>query len=188
MSESPSLPPVLKVLRDELFRLLLADARDRVLIHGGAVGWGGSAVIFPGDTLSGKTTLTRALLAEGATLYSDDLIVLDSRGRVHPYPCPLLLRDELRRASVGELGIRPGATPLPVGLVALTQYRPQARWRPRTVLQGEAILGLLAHTPAASTQPHRVLATLRRATSQAILLKGLRGEAADTARSLLACE
>ena len=63
-------------------------------MHAGVVGWNGRALLLPGRTLSGKTTLVAELLRAGATYYSDELAVLDARGRVHPFPKPLAIREK----------------------------------------------------------------------------------------------
>jgi hypothetical protein len=42
-------------------------ARRRLFVHAGVVGWRGRAILIPGRTCSGKTTLTAALVRAGAT-------------------------------------------------------------------------------------------------------------------------
>src|ERR687894_479249 len=46
---------------------------------------GGRALVRPGPSLSGKTTLVAALVRSGAAYLSDEFAVLDPEGRVHPY-------------------------------------------------------------------------------------------------------
>src|SRR5262245_28191234 len=48
------------------------NARDRVFVHAGAVGWKGRALLLPGRTFAGKSTLVAALVRAGATYYSDE--------------------------------------------------------------------------------------------------------------------
>ena len=50
----------------------------------GVVGWENRAIVMPGASFAGKTTLVRAWLEAGATYYSDEFAVLDRAGRVHP--------------------------------------------------------------------------------------------------------
>ena len=115
--------------------------------------------------------------------------MLDARGRVHPFPKPLSIRegkgDGARKCPAEALGSSQGATPLPVGLVAFSEYRPGARWRPARVTPGHGLLALLGHTVPVRRRPETSLATLQQAVSQAVLLKGTRGEAEEMARSLL---
>ncbi len=83
------------------------------------------------------------------------------------------------------LGGTTGVRPLPVGLVVATSYRDGARWRPRPLSPGRAVMQLLAHTVPASRDPERVFATLRSATDEAMVIKGARGEAREIAEVLL---
>lgn len=57
------------------------------VLHAAAVTDGlGGAIILPGSCGRGKSTLTAALLAQGADYLSDDCVPLDSRGRAVPVP------------------------------------------------------------------------------------------------------
>ena len=179
----------LDVLENDL-QLYVADmARRRVFVHAGVVGWRGRSIVIPGSSMSGKTTLVRALVRAGATYYSDEYAVLDERGRVHPYPRPLAIRQSggrpAKRIHPEALGGTTGVRPLPLGLVVVTSYRPGVRWRPRALSPGRAVLELFAHTISARRDPERALATLRSATAESILLKGVRGEAEEVAAALL---
>ncbi|HUS12055.1 MAG TPA: hypothetical protein VMZ30_16440, partial [Pyrinomonadaceae bacterium] len=126
-------------------RLFVAElATHRVFVHAGVVGWKGQAIVIPGRSYSGKSTLVAELVRAGATYYSDEYAVLDSRGRVHPFSKPLELRDEgdftQRKVTVAELGGHSGRKPLPVGLVLMTRFRSGARWRPRKLTPGKGVL------------------------------------------------
>jgi hypothetical protein len=170
-------------------RLFVAEwARGRVFVHAGVVGWRGRAVIVPGRSLAGKTTLVAELVRAGATYYSDEFAVLDGRGRVHPYAKPLSLREGGRQTNheVEAFGGRAGGRPLPVGLVVLSNYREGARWRPRALSAGRGVLALLDNTVSARREPERALDALREVAGRAPVLKGARGEAAETARAILA--
>jgi hypothetical protein len=101
---------------EELFERFESDlqlsvaeaARRRVFVHAGVVGWKGKAILVPGRSFTGKTTLTAALVRAGATYYSDEFAVLDTEGRVHPYLKPLSVREggthRQRKIGVEELG------------------------------------------------------------------------------------
>jgi hypothetical protein len=165
-------------------------ARDRIFLHAGVVGWNGRAILVPGRSYTGKTTLVRELLAAGAEYYSDEYAVLDAEGRVYPYARPLSLRGgsggRPARVPAESLGGRVGAAPLPVGLVVVCSYRAGARWRPRQLSPGQAALALLENTVPARRCPEKALSLLAAIAREAPVLKGTRGEAAETARSLLA--
>lgn len=165
-------------------------APRRVFVHAGVVGWKGRAILLPGRSFSGKTTLVSELLRAGAEYYSDEYAVLDAAGRVHPYARPLAVRSEGARGGCERLppeafGGRGGARPLRVGLVVLTKYREGALWRPRAVSPGRAALELLENTVSARSRPAAALAALGRVTASARALKCPRGEAAEAARSIL---
>jgi hypothetical protein len=172
----------------DLQLFVAAAARRRVFVHAGVVGWKGRAVVIPGRSLSGKTTLTAELLKAGATFYSDEFAVLDDKGRVHPFRKPLAVRGEggrQRKVSAEELGGRGAVGPLPVGLVVVSEFREGARFRPRTLTPGQGSLALLANTIPARSRPGEVLDTLERVVRGALVLGGARGEAAEAALSIL---
>ncbi len=182
---------------DDIFKSFASDvefyvaeaARRRVFVHAGVVGWRGRAIVIPGRSYSGKTSLVAELVRAGATYYSDEYAVLDARGRVHPYPRPLEIRvapdGEQQSFPVESLGGQAGSKPLPVGLVVVTQFKAGAKWRPQALTSGQGILALLANTISARRQPQVVLATLQQVVTQAGFLKGVRGEARAVAEALL---
>jgi hypothetical protein len=154
----------------------------RVFVHAGVVAWGGQAVIIPGRSFSGKTTLTAALVKAGCVYYSDEYAVLDAAGRVHPYTRRLGIREgekfeRATRYEVESLGGKRGTRPLPVALVIVSQYKPGATWRPRRLTAGEGALAMLENTVSARREPQAAFATLRRVVAEAVTLKGTRGEA-----------
>jgi hypothetical protein len=183
---------------DEVLRHLELDlelyigdhARRRTFVHAGVVGWNGRAIVIPGRSFSGKSSLVKALVKAGADYYSDEFAVLDERGRAHPYPIPLAIRQDRDggqpvKYRVEDLGGVVGACPLPVGLVLFTRYVRGARFRPRPLSTGRAVLELLTHTLPARRRPERVLEALTQAVTQASVLRGPRGEAEETARQIL---
>jgi hypothetical protein len=181
---------VLEFLEHSLHFNVAVKARRHLFVHAGVVGWHDRAIVVPGRSMSGKTTLIEALVKAGAVYYSDEYAVLDMHGRVHPYPKPLSLRGEAegkrRRVPVESLGGRRGASPLSVGLVAVTRYETGAHWRPTRLSPGQAVLELLNHTLLARSRPQLALETLQQTLAGgAMVLKGKRGEAGETARWLL---
>jgi hypothetical protein len=190
LARSADLESVFETLESDL-RIFVAElATHRVFVHAGVVGWRGKAIVIPGRSYSGKSTLVAALLRAGASYYSDEYAVLDARGRVHPFAKPLELREEGKfvqtKISAAELGGQVGSKPLPVGLVLLTQYKQGASWRPRKLSQGKAVLELLFNTVSARRNPERAMATLQCLTAKADVLKGVRGDAGKVVAALLA--
>jgi len=160
-------------------------ARRRIFVHAGAVAYRGRAILLPGGNGSGKSWLVRALVRAGAEYYSDELAALDARGRVHPYPLPLMIRDPDGRRVADEAGRRRGRRPLPIGLVALTRFAPGRRFRPRVLSSGRAVLELLSHTVPARRSPDRALEALSQVVAGATVVKGVRGEADAAGREIL---
>jgi hypothetical protein len=179
LARAPGRAPLYEALRRDLKLYVAEHAVGRVFVHAGVVAIGGRAVVLPGRSLSGKSTLVEALVRAGATFYSDEYAVLDGHGRVHPFAAPLQ-----RRVSNGAPLLVPpaqlggaGERPLPVGLVVLTRYRAGARYRPRALSAAGGVLQLLRHTIPARARPEATLTTLRRAVKGAKVVTGARGEA-----------
>ena len=164
-------------------------APDFIFLHAGVVADGGRAIVTPGLSFAGKTTLVRALVDAGALYYSDEYAVLDEAGLVHPYPKALSLRTPEGRASaetpIEELGGRAGVHPLPIGRVVIARYRPDVEWRPRRLTKGPAALALLEHAVPAQERPEQTLRYVRRAVEHVVVLEGERGEADELAHILL---
>lgn len=186
---SRRLDTILDVFRIRLKLYVAEMARRRVFVHSGAVAWQGKAIILPGRSMSGKTSLVAELVRAGATYYSDEYAVLDSQGRLHPYPQPLQIRKagsvKQQECPAEEIGGVTGTRPLPVGLVVVSRHEVGACWRPQLCSAGQAILELLGNTVPARRKPEVVIPTLQRTVSEATVLKGVRGEAKETARLIL---
>src|SRR6266571_635115 len=74
-------------------RKLVADlSRREIFVHAGVVEWRGRAIVIPGKTFTGKSSLTAAFVRAGARYLSDEYALIDAEGRVRPYPKPLSLR------------------------------------------------------------------------------------------------
>jgi len=185
-----SITDALDTLEGNLQHYVAEMARQKVFVHAGVVGWKGLGVLIPGRSFAGKSTLVAELVGAGATYYSDEYAVLDSRGLVHPFARPLGIREgrngRTTRYPIEAFGGRAGVKPLPVALVISSRFVRGARWQPRKMSAGQGALELLANTVPARRQPELSLATLQRAASQARFYKGNRGEASESARWIVA--
>ena len=165
-------------------------ARRRVFVHAGVVGWKGRAIVIPGRTMTGKTSLVAALLRLGAEYYSDEYAVLDLKGRVHPFAKPLSIRHAgepiATRVPAQAFGARTGTRALPIAVIVDTHFREGSRWRPKMVSRSVGMLSLLGNTITARLRPARNMPVLRDAVRSATILKGVRGDAESTARDVLA--
>jgi hypothetical protein len=161
----------------------------RLVVHAGVVDWKGTAIVMPGRSFTGKTTLVKEFLRHGATYYSDEYAILDRNGRVHPYPRPLMVRDSAngrqREVATSTLGCRVGAKPIRIGLILVTFYRRSARWRPRPQSVTHGALGLLANSFSGRRDPVKALTFISEAVSKARVLSGVRGEAAEMVQAIL---
>lgn len=165
-------------------------ARERIFVHAGVVAIGDRAVLIPGRTHSGKTTLVAELVRAGATYYSDEFAVLDADGWVHPFAKPLSIRvapgQPAALVDVAALGGTAGVTPRRVGAVVATRWVSGARWRPEALTAGRAALRLLDNAVAARprfSEAGRAIAAALAGPVRA--WHGVRGDAHEVARWLV---
>lgn len=172
-------------------RLTVAEyAESKVFIHAGAVAWKNQALILPGGSFKGKTTLVRELIKRGATYYSDEYAVLDKDGLVHPFPKTLSVRgviDDFQQTEIPaeSFGASVALEPCRVGMVLFTEYKEQAVWKPTILGSGEGVLEIIAHTLPIRLNPKFTLQVLNKVASRAIICKSLRGEADNFAKQIL---
>lgn len=179
-------------LAAELIRVLdeavIARMKGVFAVHAGAVEWCGRALLLPGATHAGKSSLVAELLRRGATYFSDEYALIDAEGRVHPYPRPLLLRNGRPNqipASPEDCGSQAGRRPAPVGWVVALRYHAGARWAVDPIPQSEALVTLLRNTPHEWERSPDLLGVFGRAVAGATCLAGQRGEAAEAAAAIL---
>jgi hypothetical protein len=159
------------MLRTMLRRAVGASLRNLTCVEAGVVRHQGRGIMLPARALGGTTTLVRALVAAGAELHSDEFALIDGDG--------MLVTD----LEVGSEAAASRAVPL--GLVALTVYRPGSEWTPKCITPAEGVVALMACVPAAHEHAADTLATLRLALQAAAVLQGDRGEADGIAAGLL---
>jgi hypothetical protein len=160
-----------------------------LFVHAGVVAVDGAALILPGRSYSGKTTLVAALLRQGAEYLSDEYAVIDERGFILPFPKALSVRNVTgvaRDVDPAALGARILPGPTPVRLIVATRFEADAPWAPQPVSHGEAMLHLLQNTVAVRSQSAMAMRRVRLACERADALAGARGEAEPAARDLLA--
>jgi hypothetical protein len=189
VAEHSELESALEQLARDLMVHVANYAPDRVFVHAGVVGWQGHALVLPGTSFAGKTTLVAELVRAGATYYSDEYAVLDEHGQVHPYARDLQMRQygsfEQTAFAVERLNGAVGISPLPVAYVAFAEYKEFGRWNPQSVSSGMAVLEMLQHTIPVQRTSARVMATLAKMMENAMAVRSERGEACETARALL---
>ncbi len=162
---------------------------DRLFVHAGAVVWNGRAIVIPGRSGAGKTSLVVALVKAGALYGSDEYAVLDDRGWLHPYARPISRRQGAHRRETlraeADLGGRAATVPVPVGLMVHTHYRPDAEWSAHVVSPGESALALFANVLAARQRPAFAYSVLSNAVLNSVSLRSDRGDAGAAAAAIL---
>ena len=189
MARHESLGAVLGAFENDLRLFVAANCPTATFLHAGVVAWRGKAILIPGESFSGKTTLVRALLQRGATYYSDEYAVIDDAGLVHPFARPLSFRDEScgepRKYEARSFGAVTGRKPLSVGLVLVTKYRPTARWRAIRLPTAKGALELLRNSVGIRNFPRETLQRIQRLVETATFVKSHRPEAREIAPFIL---
>ena len=176
---------------DSSIRLTVAEfAIGRVFVHAGVVCWKGKALLIPARSFRGKTTLTAALVKRGALYYSDEYAVLDKNGFVHPFARPLSIRgeiDDFKQVdyAVETLGGKAGTEKIPVGMVLITEYKPNGKWKPEKLSSANGIIELIKNTIPIRNNPQFSLEVLNQVANRAIFIKSKRGDVSKSADLIL---
>jgi hypothetical protein len=178
-----------RTLESRVHLQVAALTDQAVFVHAGVVAWRGRALILPGPSHSGKSSLVASLIAAGATYYSDEYAVIDPEGRIHAFPRPLRLRRALEREpSTGPMASTASGEahePLQPAWIMNLRYRPEAIWDPKKLTPGQTLLALLENTVAVRRQSELTLRTLRLAVESAIGWQSERREANDATREIV---
>jgi hypothetical protein len=171
-------------------KFVAAASRQFVFVHAGVVGWRGKAILLPGRSFIGKSTLVMSLIAAGATYYSDEYAVIDAAGRVHPFNRLPRLRSDFQhdvfaQSSPGAIETSDALDPLPVGLVLKTCWNPVGEWQPQPLTPGEMLLTLIENTVGVRSQPQFSVSALKCAVAGADGAQSGRREASETAVCIL---
>jgi hypothetical protein len=157
-------------------------------VHAGAVLIQGRALLIPGLTHAGKSSLVAELLRSGAGCFSDEYALIANDGLVHPYPRPLLLRNGSPRQALvlpEELGSIYALHPAPVGWIVAVNYEPEGEFVIHSLPQSEAVMLLLRNTPHEMSQSPGLVDCFVRAAANAICYQGSRGDAKSAAAHIL---
>jgi hypothetical protein len=183
------LDSVLNCLGRDLMVHVANFAPEFVFLHAGVVGWQGRALVLPGPSFAGKTTLVSELVRAGATYYSDEYAVIDATGWIHPYARELQMRRPGDRAQRGvpaaAFGGSCGIERLRAAELVFCQYVSAGAWCADEISPGMAVLEMLRHTIPVQRTPARVMATLTAMMAGATARRAQRGEAKEAAYQLL---
>lgn len=165
------------------------EARDFVFLHAGVVGWKGKAIVLPGDSYKGKSTLVAELVRAGAEYYSDDFALFNSAGLLYPFHRHLAMRRrdnfDPYQITVEELEGKYGHKPIPAGLVLFTEYVKGSRFRPQRMTAGEGVLELVQYALSMRQRSEFAFRVLNNIASRAIIISSRRGTAETFAKTLL---
>lgn len=180
------LPLIFTLLQSLIDEKLVCRLPGLIAVHAGVVAWNGRAVLLPGASQTGKTTLVTELLKRGAVYFSDEYALLDAEGRVHAYPRTLMLRNSggwqhptLPSAWNAATADSPAAARL------ILSVERGSSWKVHRIPQSEALLLLLRNTPHEVADSPGMLDHVRLAVSSAVCYMGIRGEAAESAGHVL---
>jgi hypothetical protein len=182
VASAPRADQLLRDLIDCLDRGFVEGVRNLSAVHAGAVLLGDRALLFPGASHSGKSSLVAELLRQGAICYSDEYALIDSEGLVHAYPRPLLLRNggsEQTAVLPFELNAHVASSPAKVGWIFSLQYEAGGSWNIKEVSQGQGLLSLLQNTPHVLADSPHIVGSFHRAVGGARCFEGRRGDWSD---------
>ncbi len=187
VAERARLHEILDHLESTLHFHVAVAARSRLFVHAGVVGWNGGAIVLPGRTHAGKSSLVAALVRAGATYYSDEYAVLDDAGLVYPFARALGIRDDggrTRRVDPRTIG-DVGDAPLSVSRVIVTRHVAGAAWCVEPMSPGATVLTLLDNTLAARSRSADALRILSAVARGACGFRGERGDADAAVEQIL---
>lgn len=177
---------------DSVLRLTVFEyTTDFVFIHAGVVAIDDSAIIIPGMSHSGKTSLVREFLKLGAEYYSDEYAMIGEDGMIYPYPRPLSIRDKSLsdeyeiEVSHKDLGAKVGTLAIRAGLVLFTKYESGAAWNPQPLSISNGILRLIPHVISIRKNTKNALSLLNLAFENARMITTLRDEAEIAAVNII---
>ncbi|MEM9466192.1 MAG: PqqD family peptide modification chaperone [Actinomycetota bacterium] len=106
---------VLRVV-SEINNVVVAGRDDHLVFHAGAVARNGRAVLLPGSSNRGKSTLTTALVRAGFDYLTDEAAAVDATGVVHPFAKAIAL-------DPGSFALFPDLAPDPANAVEAVMAR-----------------------------------------------------------------
>lgn len=167
---------------------VVANLRNLRAVHAGAVSLKGKALLIPGSTHAGKSSLVAELIRRGGELLSDEYALVDEEGRIHSYPRPMLLRNGSPQQSLvlpQDLNASFAHRPVPARWIMALDYDPQTGWNIKEISQGEAVMLLLCNTPHEMEQSPQMISYFSRLAAQVVCYSGTRGDVADAADRVL---
>lgn len=156
-----------------------------VAIHAAMLVHDGRAIVVPGPSHAGKTTLALAAIEAGVTVASDEYALFDlASGLVHGWPRPLRIRRG--DGHIERQALPPSRNePVPVGMVAAIRYDP-AGPPIAPISRSEAAIAVLENCVCGASRPADAFDAAVRMTSTSRAVAGCHTDAARALQQLLA--
>ena len=170
LAESVSLKFLAEILKAQLFKKVAALNPDLLFLQADVVRTvSGETVVVVGPSITGKSRLAQTFVNRGFTLWSKDLAVFDSEGRLMTFPSAEL----------------PASGVLPT-VVLMVSYEPGAELALEEPSLGQTVLHLTAAQLLPSDKQSEVFACLGQIATQAkARFFGQRGESEDAVTRLV---
>jgi hypothetical protein len=174
-----------EAIEDKIILILArASLPTKIFLHAGAIVFKNIGILIPGLSHTGKTTLVKEFIKDGAEYYTDDCIVLDKDGYLLPFPRPLAIRTDEGRIfrEADFFGAKTGNKKKKLDLILFTKFEKNAIWQPKNVSQGNGILGLMDnfyYRGSVGNEPAEIIKTLTGITTKIQMFGGVRGEASE---------
>ena len=172
-------------LKHDIDNCVARRSPQMLFVHAGVVAWRGLAIVIPGRSLSGKSTLVEALVRRGSIYYSDKFAVLDGAGMVHPYAKALSFPNRRPPQDLRLEWEDAPRKPLPVGLIVAGPYQPKTAWQPDVLRGAQAVLPLIENAASAQEGSDWTTQIAARVAPTVVTLQGPRPDAAEVAARLL---
>jgi hypothetical protein len=189
LAKAPDLKKALELLVSALHKAIALYASPFLFVHAGVVGWDGKAIVIPGRSMSGKTSLVAALVKAGAEYYSDEYAVFDENGYIHPYPKPLSIRSSCgmraKKCEASEFGGKNGKYPISPKLIVDTHFKENTIWKPYLLSPGKAVLRLLDNTICATTRTKQAISIFSNVANQSTAISGFRPTGEQVVSSII---
>ncbi len=186
IATSEAMPYLFTVIQQAVDEAFVDQLTPQAAIHAGVVAFANRAIILPGPSGTGKTSLVEELVRQGAEYCSDEYAIVDSAGFVYPYPRPLMIRDDTGEQYPTLPAGTVRACPAPAGLILFLAFEQGQPFETTPLSCSEALLRLLQNTPHVLAQSPHILAPLRAACDSAgVLRHGRRGDKTEAAGVIL---
>jgi len=189
LTASETMPNLFTVIQQAADAAMIRRLNRETALHAGCIVYRGRAIVMPGGSGSGKSSLVLELLRQGAEYCSDEYAIVDRQGFVVPYPRALMIRggdQQQHPVLASAVQAKVCERQAPVSLFMFLRYEPGADGLDvRPLDRSQSLMLLLQNTPQVMAENLSVLDPLKAAVSSAVSYEGVRGEASGVAAEIL---